>query len=181
MATPRRHRAFGAAISLATACAIAILLTSSALAGGWASATLDQQPDDPGAGGTLTMGFTLLQHGVTPVDWGEPLVTLSDAASGVRVSAVAHPSGKVGHWVADLRVPAAGTWTLEIRHDLQIAPLNFEPIVVGGGAGTAAAAASSSPSLALTAAAGFMGLLALASAGIGLVAWRRGRSGQLAA
>lgn len=179
MATIRRSRPARAGLSLAAAGALGLLITSTALAGGWASATLDEQPSDPGAGGTVTLGFTLLQHGVTPVDWGEPLVTLADSQSGAMVSAVARPSGKAGHWIAEVRVPTAGTWTLDIRHDLEIAPMNFEPIIVGGGA-SAEGATGVSLSPALATAAAFTAMLLLAAGALGYVTWRR-RAGQLPA
>ena len=179
MSTVRHTGPVRAALSFAAAGALALLISSTALAGGWASATLDEQPSDPGAGGTLRLGFTLLQHGITPVDWGEAQVSLVDADSGARVSAPAKPSGKAGHWVAEVTVPTAGTWTLDIRHDLQIAPVNFEPIIVGG-AVRPAAATGIAVSPALATAATFLAAIALAAGALGYVAWQR-RTGQLPA
>ena len=69
------HRAATAAVS---ALALTLILATSALAGGWAQAIMDSPPDDPGgANQPVTIGFTLLQHGVTPVDWGTAKVVLT--------------------------------------------------------------------------------------------------------
>jgi hypothetical protein len=176
MARTARHRALAA---LAAAATLTLLIASTALAGGWASATLDQQPADPGEGGTLVVGFTLLQHGVTPVDWGQPVVQLVNAESGARVTADAVPSGATGHWTAELTVPAAGSWALEIRHDLEVVPVNFNPITVSGQGRGAAATAGTTVGLqpALLAAIGFLGALAVIAGAFGMVAWRRARMG----
>jgi hypothetical protein len=173
---------FRAAAATAAAASLTLLLASTALAGGWASATLDRQPADPGEGGTMVVSFTLLQHGVTPVDWGQPQVILQERETGARVTADAVPSGAVGHWTAKVTVPSAGSWSLEIRHDLEVVPVNFEPITVGrapmAGPGTAGAAVTLQP--ALLAAVAFLGTLAIAASAFGMVAWRRTRTGTAA-
>jgi hypothetical protein len=172
--TARVRTAAAAAAGLLT-----MILASTAFAGGWASATLDQQPADPGAGGTVVVSFTLLQHGVTPVDWGQPLVILVNDETGQRVTADARASGAKGHWTADLSVPVPGSWTLDIRHDLEIVPVNFAPITVGGAAEAPAAATGGmtgvQPALLMVIA--FLAALAAAAGTIGTVAWRRTRSG----
>ena len=166
----------------AAAAILTMLIASTAFAGGWASATLDSQPDDPGAGGTVVIGFTLLQHGVTPVDWGKPQAVLVDQETGQQVTAMARPDGAKGHWVAELNVPAAGSWQLEIRHDLDVVPVNFAPITVGGV--QAAAPAEAPDAAALTAqpavmlAIAFLGLLVMATIALGTLAWRRMHTGQ---
>jgi hypothetical protein len=171
-----RHRATIAALS---ATALTLIVATSALAGGWASATMDTPPDDPGGPGQpIRIGFTLLQHGVTPVDWGEAQVVLTNDATGRSVTFNARPQGAVGHWVAEISVPAEGTWRYEVRHDLEIEMIDFDPITVGPAAAQAARAAASTgvgvqPALLL--AAGFLSLLALAGVTAGIVAFRHGR------
>jgi hypothetical protein len=176
MAPTTRHRALAA---MAAAATLTLLITSTALAGGWASATLDRQPADPGEGGTLVVGFTLMQHGVTPVDWGQPVVTLVNPESGARVTADAVPSGAAGHWTAELTVPSAGSWSLEIRHDLEVVPANFGSISVGGQrpAGSATAVATTGLQPALLAAIAFLGALGITVVAFWMVAWRRTRTG----
>ncbi|HYN64399.1 MAG TPA: hypothetical protein VES36_07340, partial [Candidatus Limnocylindrales bacterium] len=90
-----------AATATLSAMALTLILATSALAGGWANAIMDTPPDDPGGPNQpITIGFTLLQHGVTPVDWGAAKIVLTNAATGQSVTADASPQGKVGHWVA---------------------------------------------------------------------------------
>jgi len=175
MARTAPHRALAAT---AAAAALTVLMASTVFAGGWASATLDRQPDDPGEGGTLVVGFTLLQHGVTPVDWGQPVVSLVNAETGARVSADAVASGAIGHWTAQLTVPTAGAWSLEVRHDLEVVPANFKPITVGGPAAAAIGAPrAGGVQPALLTAMAFLGVLVVSAAAIGTVAWRRARTG----
>ena len=172
-----RQRATTAALS---AIALTLILATSALAGGWANAIMDTPPDDPvSPGQPITIGFTLLQHGVTPVDWGMPQVVLTNEATGGSVTFDSRPQGAVGHWVAEISVPAAGTWSYQVRHDLEIEITGFDPITVGPAAAPAAGAAASlgvQPALLL--AAGFLSLLALAGATAGIVAFRHGRLGR---
>jgi hypothetical protein len=172
-----RHRAATATVS---ALALTLILASSALAGGWAQAIMDAPPDDPGgANQPVTIGFTLLQHGVTPVDWGTAQVVLTNDATGQSVTVDARPQGAVGHWVAEISVPAEGTWSYEVRHDLEIEMSGFDPMVVGPSAAqpasTTAATTSTSIQPALLLAAGFLSLLALAGITVGFVAVRNGR------
>ena len=171
-----RNRAATATLS---ALALTLLLATGALAGGWANAVMDTPPDDPGGPNQpITIGFTLLQHGVTPVDWGTAQVVLTNAETGESVTVEAQPEGAVGHWVAEISVPAEGTWSYEVRHDLEIAMSGFEPIVVGeAAAAPAAAAAGTSAALppALLLAVGFLSLLALAGVTAGVLAVRHAR------
>lgn len=89
-----------------------------AKAGGWAVATFDPLPPLV-AGDTVEVGFTIRQHGVTPVDpgtgmWSEDAdelqadkigVTVTDS-SGHSTFVPAEPSGRSeGHFVAPVQVP----------------------------------------------------------------------------
>ena len=165
-----------AVTATAAAALMTLLLASTVAAGGWASATLDQQPTDPGPGGTIEVGFTLLQHGVTPVDWGQPIVMLVNRETGQRVAADARQEGATGHWVAELTVPASGTWVLDMRHDLEIVPANFQPIAVGAGAAAPHAATAATFQPALIGVGVLLGLLAIAGMAIVTVARRRSRA-----
>jgi len=183
MASPARStRARTAAATLAAA-AMSLFLASTAVAGGWASATLDSTPSDPGNGGTLNLGFTLLQHGVTPVDWGQPTVSLVEAGTNRRVTVTATPSGKPGHWAATITVPATGQWSLDIRHDLEVMPANYGMFTAGVAVAHPDRAASTLPaeatvaiSPALIAATLFLAVLAVVAAAVGTLAWRRDRA-----
>jgi hypothetical protein len=159
-----------------SAIALTLLLASTALAGGWANAIMDAPPDDPGGPNQpITIGFTLLQHGVTPVEWGPTQVVLTNEASGETVTFDAQPQGAAGHWVAEVSVPANGTWTYLVRHDLEIGMTGFNPITVGGTAAAAGAASSLALQPALLMVGGFLALLAMVAATAGFLAYRHTR------
>lgn len=170
-----------AAAAIVSASALTLLLASSALAGGWANAVMDEAPNQPGGTGEpVTIGFTLLQHGVTPVDWGTTQVVLTNDATGQSVTFDARPQGADGHWVAEISVPAAGTWSYQVRHELETSTSGFQPITVGDVAGTASTPSSgAATSLALQPAllmiGAFLALLAMGSVIVGVVAYRRTR------
>jgi hypothetical protein len=133
-----RHR-----FPMATLIALAatLLLAGTALAGGWANAIMDEGPQDPPtAGEPITIGFTLLQHGVTPVDHGTARVTVRNAATGEELTVAARQEGASGHWIAVITFPSDGTWRYEVTTpDLLVGMKGFNPVSVGStGAGTAA-------------------------------------------
>jgi hypothetical protein len=172
-----RHRAGAALFGALT---LTLLLATTALAGGWAMATQDPPPDDPGGPNEpITIGFTLMQHGVTPVDWGPTSVVLINEATGETVIIDAHQQGATGHWVADISVPSEGIWTYQVRHDLEIVMSGFQPIRVGDAPAAAVPAQSATGSLAiqpaLLIAAAFLGLLALGGLAAGILVYRHGR------
>ena len=86
-----------AAAAIVSASALTLLVATSALAGGWANAVMDEAPNQPGGPSQpVTIGFTLLQHGVTPVDWGTTQVVLTNDATGQSVTFDARPQGADG-------------------------------------------------------------------------------------
>lgn len=102
---------FGACL-LAIVCALGI--GSIASAGGWAISTLDELPN-PIAGKPIQVGFTIRQHGVTPVDMSEDVgirITLADGTSHYFPAA---GDGIVGHYVARVEFPSAGRYQWSIR------------------------------------------------------------------
>jgi hypothetical protein len=103
----RFRTAFGIAVLAA------MLMTIPALAGGWAVITLDELPLDVVAGESLTVGFTVLQHGKTPMAGLDPTVTIE--AKTERVVVFAEEQGKPGHYVADIMFPSEGTWNWSIQ------------------------------------------------------------------
>jgi mono/diheme cytochrome c family protein len=85
-----------------------------AFAGGWAVITLDELPAGVVAGEPLTVGFTVLQHGRTPMDGLDPTITATLPKS---ESLVVHakPEGETGHYTATLTFPTAGNWNWSIQ------------------------------------------------------------------
>jgi hypothetical protein len=114
----------------------ALAIASTAVAGGTATATLDGDPPEPSAGEPVVIGFTLLQHGVTPVSWPDAFVTATNQATGERITAAATAEGAEGHYVATMTFPTDGTWEWSIRtRDLEV-ETRFAPITVAAPGGT---------------------------------------------
>jgi hypothetical protein len=121
-------------LSLASFIASAALLLSAgaALAGGWATVTLDPGTTEPTAGEPVTVGFTVLQHGKTPVGQGNVIVEAT-GPDGQVFAFPARPEGKAGHWVVEMTLPAAGSWSwaVTIPEQLEV-QTHFAPLQVSG-------------------------------------------------
>jgi plastocyanin len=104
-------------------------LATPALAGGWATVRLDQPPGDVPAGTPWRFGFTVLQHDVTPNSDVTPVIHAINKATGEKVTATARQEGPVGHFVAELTLPAAGEWKWEITPE-PFAGTSFETLRV---------------------------------------------------
>lgn len=102
-------------LALAACIIVAGLLVggTSASAGGWAVTTLDPLPSvSPGE--TAAVGFTIRQHGVTPVDMDSVALVVIPADGGRSLRFPARLEGPTGHYVADLQVPAGShRWLVE--------------------------------------------------------------------
>jgi hypothetical protein len=83
-------------------------------AGGWAVITLDELPTDVVAGQPLTIGFTVLQHGRTPMTDLEPTVT-AKLSNGEPLNFFAVPEGEPGHYTATLTFSQEGIWEWSIQ------------------------------------------------------------------
>ena len=101
-------------ISIALALLLSIVLVIPAFAGGWAVITLDELPTGVVAGEPLTIGFTVLQHGKTPMDGLDPTITATLSKSETFV-VYAEPDGEPGHYAATLTFPTEGNWNWSIR------------------------------------------------------------------
>lgn len=101
-------------ISIVLALTLALVLTFPVFAGGWAVITLDELPRNVVAGEPLTIGFTVLQHGRTPMQGLYPTVTANlNPDQKFVVDAVAE--GKPGHYTAELTLPVEGEWRWSIQ------------------------------------------------------------------
>jgi hypothetical protein len=129
------------------ALAVALAFGGAALAGGWATARLDGggTPPTPNAGEKMTIGFTLLQHGETPISWEQVTLIGSNAETGDSVVAEARPDGKTGHYVVEVTFPSAGTWNWRLEtQNLVMQHSTFPALSVGAGSAAAAPAGSGS-------------------------------------
>ena len=98
-------------VTLLLGAALAVLMAAPAAAGGWATTELDTPEPALTAGEPTEIGFTVLQHGVTPAAvHGAGLHLISDSGEEVFFSAKA--SGPTGHYVAVVVPPAGGSWEI---------------------------------------------------------------------
>jgi hypothetical protein len=99
---------------LVVALALALLVATAgpASAGGWAVSTLDPVPRlDPGV--ALRIGFTIRQHGVTPVAIEGVAIVVKDA-QGATTRFDAASADVVGRYEAEVMFPEAGTYEWEV-------------------------------------------------------------------
>lgn len=101
-------------VSLGLALLFAFLFASPAFGGGWAVITLDELPTNITAGKPLTIGFTVLQHGKTPMTNIDPTVT-ARLSSNEKFVVYAEPEGEPGHYTATLTFPKEGEWNWSIQ------------------------------------------------------------------
>ncbi len=101
-------------IPLGLALLLSLVFVVPVFAGGWAVITLDGLPTNVRAGEPLTIGFTVLQHGRTPMDGLYPTVTAT-LLKDTQFVVDAEPEGKPGHYVATLTFPKEGDWSWSIQ------------------------------------------------------------------
>ena len=112
---------------LATLAALLALITGTAIAGGWAEVVMtDASEGPPVAGEPGEIEFTLLQHGVTAVDFGEVQLTAIHPESGEEFTVSATHRGG-GRWSASVTFPVTESWQIDVRHNdlLTSAPTMF--------------------------------------------------------
>lgn len=155
-----------------TALSLALLVALPASAGGWASASVHKgAPTDDGGS---SVGITLLQHGVTPVDWGEVGITAVNASTGERLTFSGTPKLSDGRWTTWIELPA-GSWNLAVTHSgLQVGSEEGLSLTVGAprAATTAGAATAQAMSPALMLIAGLV-LVMVTGVGAGALLLRR--------
>lgn len=101
-------------IALSLALGLSLLLIIPVFAGGWAIITLDELPTGVVAGEPLTVGFTVLQHGQTPMAGLTPTITAT-LYKDEHFAVNAKPEGKPGHYTATLTFPKEGDWSWSIQ------------------------------------------------------------------
>lgn len=101
-------------ISLVLALLLTLAIAVPVYAGGWAVITLDELPTGVIAGELFTVGFTVLQHGITPMTDLDPTI-LAVSPDGEKFIVLAKPEGKPGHYAATLTFPTKGKWNWTIQ------------------------------------------------------------------
>ena len=110
--------------SLIVAAAVALVCTTTALAGNWATVRLSSSPKGLSAGEPWVVNITVLQHGLAsqPLCCLKPTVTISrvtpvrSTSSALKKSLTfrATPTGRTGVYRARVVFPDAGTWRFEV-------------------------------------------------------------------
>src|SRR5688572_30600264 len=94
--------------------AIALLMVLSLVApvsaGGTATVELDEPLAKVPIGEPVTIGFMVLQHGVTPVQDATPLLSAIHRETETEVQAEGVADGQIGHYVVEVTFPMAGEW-----------------------------------------------------------------------
>jgi hypothetical protein len=101
-------------ISLVLAILLSLILVVPTFAGGWAVITLDELPTDVVAGDPLTIGFTVLQHGKTPMTDLSPII-VANLHKDTEFKVIAEAEGEPGHYTATLTFPKEGEWNWSIQ------------------------------------------------------------------
>jgi len=81
------------------------------------------------AGEATTLSFQLLQHGVTPVDFGVTTVVFTDTSTGETFQATTRPTDRAGWFEASFTYPKGGYWAWHVDHDGLA--IESAPVVVG--------------------------------------------------
>jgi cytochrome c2 len=135
-------------ISLLLAVLLSLILVVPAYAGGWAVITLDTLPSGAVAGEPLSIGFTVRQHGRTPMDGLTPKITAM--LGGEKVVFFAEPEGEVGHYTAILTLPKDGEWEWAIEAFTMYQPMPVLTVALAGMTATNPPAKNTAPASLLT-------------------------------
>jgi hypothetical protein len=119
--------------ALGLALLLSVVFIFPAFAGGWAVITLDELPSGVVASEPLSIGFTVLQHGRTPMTDLYPTIN-AKLSSGETMSVSAEPSGKPGHYAATLIFPKEGSWEWSIQAFTMDQPMPMLNVAAPGGA-----------------------------------------------
>ena len=132
-------------IALGLFVAVVAGASGSTSAGGWVVISLDSAPIFR-AGVPTEIGFTMLRHGVTLENETDtnPVQVVATGSDGERTTFDVEQSGALGHHVATITLPAAGTYTWEFTGPFM--PVDMGSFDVGSGsAGTAGDGSGDSP------------------------------------
>lgn len=129
-------------LSFAAVLVMLTVLAAPAMAGGWASIKLDGPPPPPYIEVPWTVGFTVMQHDVTPRNVDHAYLEAVHRETGETVNADAVQDGAVGHYLVTATFPLAGEWKWSITAE-PFQGSSFATLNVLSGAGAASAPAVS--------------------------------------
>jgi hypothetical protein len=97
------------------ALAMLLILAVPVMAGGWAEIVADAQTTKPPVEGQpISIGFKVMQHGVTPAPWESATVHFVDQGTGEKVDVAATNDDANGHFSATATLPHAGYWSWRV-------------------------------------------------------------------
>ena len=110
------RRLIRTALATALLAALTAVTAATVAAGNYAETSIIDGADTPPTSGEeRQLRLLLLQHGVTPVDHGEVLLTAWLPGSGESVTVPAASAGN-GEWIVAVTFPTSGDWQLRIVH-----------------------------------------------------------------
>jgi hypothetical protein len=120
---------------------VGLALAAAGTAGAGGIATVGVSPAPPDEAGTpWNARLTVLQHGVTPLDNVQPVLTIRNADTGATQQFRARPTGESGVYETTVKFPEAGTWTYEVWDGFTeyggARTHTFAPITISGADGT---------------------------------------------
>lgn len=114
---------------------LVLAMGATAYAGDMAITSFDSLPATFDAGKTYTLTYSVLQHGVTPVD-GDSSLIFTRVDDGEQAVFEGEPTGEPGRYRVDVTIPVEGEWEWQVTQG-PFAPQQMEPITVEPGATTA--------------------------------------------
>jgi hypothetical protein len=97
------------------ALAMLLIVAVPVMAGGWAEIVADAQTTKPPVEGQpLSIGFKVMQHGVTPAPWETATVHFVDQGTGETIDVAATNDDANGHFSATATLPHAGYWSWQV-------------------------------------------------------------------
>jgi YtkA-like len=151
--------------------ATALIASSAASAGGWATVGVDPLPSGVGPGDTWNTNLTILQHGLTPLTGLSPTVTITLDDGSLTETFTATETDEPGVYAASVVFPEAGPWRIVADSTFGESRLTFGPVSIeptpgaGDGSGREVPVV---PVLALVA-----GLVVIAAGTLGVLRQRR--------
>jgi hypothetical protein len=155
---------------------LSLFTATPSFAGGWAVITLDELPANVVAGEPLTIGFTVRQHGRTPMTGLAPTITAT-LYKDEQFVVHATPEGEPGHYTATLTFPQEGEWSWSIQAFTMDQPMPVLTVAAAVAAKTDVPAPAARPAASLVSPLVIVRALALATglAGLLLVYRRKAR------
>jgi len=106
------------ALGAATLAALSMAAAGIALAGNFGAVTfVDGTADPPTAGEAREIRFSLLQHGVTPINDGTVALTATLPGTDESISVPATNVAN-GEWAATVTFPVEGDWQVRVTHSV---------------------------------------------------------------